>query len=92
MSTRTRVDTLAGPIGISLTVNPEVVLPLLFSSGVDGDARVPAGVADQSAAEGQHSATRQHLGHPTQQGTVRGNTSTQPLCSVQVSKFKLWTE
>lgn len=59
----TMVDMLNGPMGLSLTVNPEVVLPLLFSSGVDGDTSVPAGVADQSAAERQHPAAGQHLGH-----------------------------
>lgn len=66
-------DKLSGPMGISLTVNPEVVLPLLFTSGIDGHTSVPAGVADQSAAEGQHSAARQNLGHKHSKGMLIEN-------------------
>lgn len=64
-------DELTGPRGTSLTVNPEVVLPLLFSSGIDGDTSVPAGIADQSAAEGQHPAARQHLPHKYSKGMFK---------------------
>lgn len=74
-------------MGIPLTINPEVVLPLLFSSGVDGDTSVPASVGNQSAAEGQHPAAGQHLGHSDSDRLVHrkhfptaSNRSNQFLC------------
>lgn len=44
-----------------LTINPQVVLALLFSSGVDSHTGVPACITNQCTVQRQHSATRQHL-------------------------------
>lgn len=44
-----------------LTIHPEVILSMLFSSGVDSHTGVPACITDQSTVERQHPATRQHL-------------------------------
>lgn len=44
-----------------LTINPQVILSLLLSPGIDSHTRVRPRIGDQGAVERQHSPFRQHL-------------------------------